>query len=267
METNYIKNFGEIKNTFNNLLSESLVTKNDKNKKLFSSYLNEINKDEILKLQFLVYTNIENKIEENYNKAIQFVNENINLFSKYDKKDIYKANKKLTNILKDVNYESSNNPLYENIMNLIFSNRLSENAYFISEGINNVIDSTNNIVDYILNNKKEVINEGEVLPNSLLASVMVDKFNSKYASLNEEQKNILKIMIETDEDKKNESYRNMLDECINMIDSRFLTTDLEVKDKLLKVKHKILNSRDNINEDLLSKITFLYELKNTLTQE
>jgi hypothetical protein len=47
-----MQNFGEIKNEFNGLLAESLVTKNNISKGLFKNYLKTIKESDILKTQF-----------------------------------------------------------------------------------------------------------------------------------------------------------------------------------------------------------------------
>lgn len=99
-----MKNFGEIKNIFNTLLAESLVKKDKNKQKLFHSYLKLIKENEILKTQFLVYDNIENKIEGNENKIYQYIKENIELLKKFKKKDILEANEKLVKLLNEDKY-------------------------------------------------------------------------------------------------------------------------------------------------------------------
>ena len=90
-----VKNFGQIKECFNDILIESIVTQNTDKNKLFKKYVFLVNENKILKTQFLVYSNIENKVEPDIYKATQFVSESIALLSKYKKKDILEANKKL----------------------------------------------------------------------------------------------------------------------------------------------------------------------------
>ena len=58
-----MQNFGKIKNHFNSLLVEAIATKDEKKKKLFKEYVKAIKNDEILKAQFLIYNNIEDKSE------------------------------------------------------------------------------------------------------------------------------------------------------------------------------------------------------------
>ena len=72
-----MQNFGVITNAFNGVLAEGLVSKDNNNKQIFKKYIKTIKENEVLKTQFLVYNNIENKIEENEFKANLFLQENI----------------------------------------------------------------------------------------------------------------------------------------------------------------------------------------------
>lgn len=105
--TQITKNFGHIKSVYNTLLSESVMSEDKSKKELFKNYVKSLKENEILKTQFLVYTNIEQKVEKDINKASMFVKENIDLFSKYSKKDIFEANSKLVE-----------KPLFEKIQTL-----------------------------------------------------------------------------------------------------------------------------------------------------
>jgi hypothetical protein len=93
--TKPVQNFGKIKNAYNEILVESVVTKNKVKKDLFKSYVKIIKENEALKNQFLVYNIIENKVEINESKAKCFVDECMSIISKYDTKDILIVNNKL----------------------------------------------------------------------------------------------------------------------------------------------------------------------------
>jgi hypothetical protein len=79
------KNFGHIKSVYNTILAESVMSDDKSKKELFKSYVKCIAENKILKTQFLVYTNIEQKVESDVTKATMFVKENIKLFSKFNK--------------------------------------------------------------------------------------------------------------------------------------------------------------------------------------
>lgn len=254
-----MQNFGKIKNTFNELMVEGIVTNKESNKNLFKNYVKTIKENEVLKTQFLVYDNIENKIEENELKANLFIQENIALLDKFSKKDIMEANSKLIKPVKSKqgDYSNEKDALYENITKLIFTNKNTKT-------IDTIVESMSFIIDYIKNNKTKTVNKSFDLPNSMLSKIMVDKYNEKYASLSETEKKILKVLINSDDVKKKEVYSNVIRECLDMINEKLNGSDLDTKDKLLRVKDKLLNDKMEIDEDFSKNISKLLELKNSL---
>jgi hypothetical protein len=252
-----MQNFGKIKNTFNELMVEGIVAKKETNKNLFKNYVKTIKENEILKTQFLVYDNIENKIEENELKANLYIQENIALLAKYSKKDIMEANSKLVEPVLSNEVSSELDELHENITKLIFTTKNAKN-------INTIVEATAYIVNYMKNNKEKTVNKSFDLPNSMLSKIMVDKYNEKYASLSETEKKVLKVLINSDDAKKKEVYSSVVRECIDMINDKLNESDLETKDKLLRVKDKLLNDNMEINEDFNKNISKLLELKSSL---
>jgi hypothetical protein len=253
-----MQNFGKIKNAFNELLTEGIVRKDDKTKKLFKDYVKTIKENEILKTQFLIYSNIENKIEKDDLKANLFIQENLALLNKFSKKEIQEANTKLSQpVLVEGDADYENKELHENISKLIF---LAKNA----KNVETIVEATSNIINFMKTNKEKEVGERIDLPNSMITSIMVDKYNEKYASLDESEKETIKAIINSDDDKKVEMYSNMLRECIDLIDTKLTTSDLDTKDKLLKVKDKLLNDKKEINEDFNKNISKLIELRITL---
>jgi len=253
-----IKNFGKIKEVYNNTLTEGIVKENNDGKSLFSSYLKHIKSNEVLKKQFLIYTSIESKIEPDRVKAMEFINETLSLISNHSKKEIFEANSKLINNIifeHDVKYEKSD--LHDNISKLIFTEKNFNT-------IDTIIETKNKIVDYIVNNKPKEINENFGLPNSFITSLFVDKFNERYSSLDESEKQVLKTLLESTEEEKKELHNNLIRECITLIDAKFVDSDIELKDKLLKVKDKLLNEKTITNESYSKEITKLINLRNTL---
>jgi hypothetical protein len=252
-----VKNFGKIKNAFNRILAESMVSKDGDKKVSFKQYLKKIKENDILKTQFLVYDNIEHKIEENEFKATQFVQENIELLKKFSKKDILEANLDLAKLVSFEQDNDSNEKLYENIALLIFTDKTAKN-------IDSIVEATSEIVNYIKTNKKSVVTESIELPTSMLSTLMVDKYNEKYNTLDESDKKILKSLIDSDVVQKKEVYSNTLRECIDLINEKLKNSDLETKDKLLSVKDKLLNDKQDINEDFEKNISKLVDLRNNL---
>jgi hypothetical protein len=114
------------------------------------------------------------------------------------------------------------------------------------------------------NNKEKEIKESIDLPNSMLTTIMVDKYNEKYSTLDESEKEVIKVLIESDDEKKKEVYSSMLRECIDLINEKLKESSLEAKDKLLTVKDKLLNDKQEINEDFTKNISKLIELRSNL---
>jgi hypothetical protein len=256
--TKITKNFGHINTLYGNILSESVISKNEGSKKLFKNYLKTIRENEILKTQFLVYSNIENKVERDINKATMFVKENIDLFSKYNKQDIFEANKKLVyDLIFEQDVENEKLDLHENISTLIFTEKTPQN-------IDVIVEAMDKVVDYIVNNKPYEINEAIELPMSMVTTMLVEKYNQKYSILDETQKKVLKVLSESNDEEKKVVYDEILNECLSLINEKLDTNDLDTKDKLLKVKERLLNDKREINEDFIKNISKLVELRDGL---
>ena len=253
-----MQNFGVITNAFNGVLAEGLVSKDNNNKQIFKKYIKTIKENEVLKTQFLVYNNIENKIEENEFKANLFLQENIALVKKFSKKEIAKANQLLANNISiEMGEAYTNAELHENISKLIFTDKTTSN-------IDTIVEATASIINFMKTNQPKEVNESIDLPSSMISTIMVDKYNEKYSTLDESERQILKALIDSDDDKKKEVYSVTLRECIDFIDGKLIESDLEAKDKLLRVKDKLLNDKQEVNEDFFKNISKLVELKNSL---
>jgi hypothetical protein len=264
--TNNVKNFGKIMNVFNEVLAEGYTSNNEKSINLFKTYVKSIKENEVLKTQFFVYDNIQNKIEENEFKAKEFVEASIDLMSKFSKKDILEANKKLAElVLFEQANESEFEKLNEAISTLIFTEKTPNT-------IDAIVEAKAYVVDYIKNNKPKVVNEAIELPISMLSTVMVDKYNEKYAGLDESERAVIKALMESDENQKQEIYSNLLSECIVLVNETLTKysgddlneTELKTKDKLLRVKEKLLNDKKEITEDFHGNISRLFDLRSTL---
>jgi hypothetical protein len=252
-----MQNFGKIKNAFNGLLVESFVGDKESNKNLFKTYIKTIRENEALKTQFLVYNNIENKIEENEFKANLFLQENIALLNKFSKKDLLEANQKLAKAISIEEETYEKQELHENLSELIFLKKSSKN-------IDAIVEVTSKIIIHMKNNKLKLVKEAIELPNSMLSTIMVEKYNERYSTLDENEKEILKVLIESTDEQKQEVYKKTLKECIELINENLKEADLDAKDKLLQVKEKLLNDTIEVNENFFKNISKLVDLKSSL---
>lgn len=257
-----MQNFGKIKNTFNEILAESIVSGKNESKLLFKKYLKAIKESKILKTQFLVYDNIENKISDDVLNINIFVTENIKLLEQFKPSDILNENQKLLNLLKETEVKFDEDygvkkQLHESISKLVFTKKTPNN-------INDITDNINRIISYIKENKLVETQKPIELPINMLTAVIVDKFNEKYSTLDEIEQKVLKTLIKSNDEEKKEIYSTTLRECITLIDSVLVDSDLETKDKLLRVKDKLLNDKIEINENFNTSISKLVELRSNL---
>jgi hypothetical protein len=253
-----VKNFGKIKNAYNTILIESITSKKDENKILFKNYLKKIKEYEILREEFLVYNNIENKVETDRFKATEYVKESIALLTKYPKQSIIESNFGLfsgdTTIELGVDYD--NKDLHEAITTLIFTDKKANTLDII-------LEATDKVVDYIMNNKPREIVENLDIPNSMLLSLSVNTFNEEYKDLNESEKTLISMLIDSTPEEKNNFIKEMNAECLTLINSRLTESDINAKEKLLSVKERLLNQKYN-DESFNTDVIKLIQLKDTL---
>jgi hypothetical protein len=259
-----MQNFGKIKNAFYDLLIESIIKKDETKKAIFSEYVKAIKKDKILRTEFLVYTNLEDKSDINENNAINFTKLNVQYLRDFKKTDIQKANENLAEKLGkyktrlDKPYDDKMTKLHEDITKIIF---MSNNPLYVET----ITESYNNITNYIKSNKpKETIKEN-LIPTNAIATIAIKKFNEKYSDLNENERILLKTLIETDEVVKEQSQKDIVTECVDLIDAKLINNDSNVKEKLSQVKDKLLTmtyNSSNYNENMNKLIVLKTDLTN-----
>jgi len=256
-----MQNFGKIKNAFNDILAESIVDKDVEKRKIAKRFVKAISESKILKAQFLIYNNIENRVDESDFGANLFVTENLRLLDSYSTDDIIKENKKLMNMSQmvtsriDADYDKKD--LHESITTLIFTKPTPSTVQKITE-------NRMGIVTFINKNKAKEINETSDIPTSLLANLTVDKFNEKYADLTEAEHKVLNvIMCEGNDDERKEIFADTLSGCISLVNEQLKNSTN--KEKLLDVKEKLLVTKFT-NESFSEDITKLLDLTRTLSK-
>ena len=242
-------NFGNIKDTFKNLVIESTIKKDNKGKKLFSKFLKTIKENQTLKDQYLIYSNLQNTKLDDGVEARGFVKENIELLKTLNESHIKKGNEFFLKLLKGNKIVKENQEFYNKVSYLVNTEKTPSNIKKINESINY-------IVRLMLEKEEveEVVTESIDLPPSVLTKLAVNKFNSKYSDITESEKEIIKTVLNGSNEDKEETFNKLKRECIDTIDNKLNeSSDLDLKDKLLKVKDKLLNtnfSLDNFNSDI-----------------
>jgi hypothetical protein len=254
-----MENFGNIKDTFKNLVVESVIKKDEKGKKLFSKFLKTIKENKTLKNQYLIYSNLQNSKFDDVVEAKEFVRENIELLKGLNEGHITKGNKFFLKLLKGNKIVKENQEFYNKVSYLVNTEKTPSNIKKINESINYIVKPMLEKEEV-----EEVVTESIDLPPSVLTKLAVNKFNSRYSNITESEKEIIKTVLNgTNEDKEN-IYNKLKRECIDGIDSKLNeSSDLELKDKLLKVKDKLLNSGFNL-DTFSTDISKFYDLKESI---
>lgn len=257
-----MSNFGQIKHTYNTLLAEGIAKNSSKEKVEFKKYIKTIKENKVLKTQFDIYYNIENKVESDGWKAMNYVNECLSLIDGFSKKEIKEANNKLneSEFIKNNNIDIDDNKskLYEAIETLITTIKSSST-------LDKIVEAKHAVVEYIINNKKENnVVEGYGLPNSVLSEIAVEKFNEEYAELTESEKEAISVMIGSNESEKEDLYKKTIKECLELVNSKLTESSGDVKEKLLATKENLLNRNYN-SESFVSDLSKVIELKNYLS--
>lgn len=255
-----MKNFGQIKNSFNTILSESVGETRLESKTLFKGYLKQLRESDVLKTQFLIYKNIEDKIEVNETKAIEFVKENIALMQKYTKEEILEANKllesKIPSSLENVYENDKLKTLHENISTLILTKKAPNT-------VGTIVETILEVAQFIKTNETKVINEDLGIPNSLLSNIAVDKYNEKYVGLTESHKKAIVLIMESDVAARLDFFKESIKGCLNQINEKLNESDATIKESLLAAKENLLEREFN-DETFIKDISKILDLSEDL---
>lgn len=257
-----MQNFGKIKNAFNDIFAESISDKSVEKRKVVKRFIRAISESKILKTQFLIYNNIESRIDENQFSANLFITENINLLGKFKKEDIVAENAKLiglSQMVKErIESDYDKKELHESISYLIFK---ENNATTVQESTKRRLD----VITHINENVVKLVVETPTVPTSMIANIAVDKFNEKYVDLTEDEHKVLNVILEAGNDEgKEEVFKKTIKSCIDSVNSRL--KESSNKEKLLSVKERLL-STEFISETFSDDISKLLDLKRTLTTD
>ncbi len=237
---------------FNNKLIEE-------SKKSTFDFFHVVKESPILQLEFRVFDNIENKHIEDDSMATRYIDNNIKLFEIYTIEEIDKEREKLMPFINEgeIPVDGERVRIYNAIDDLINE---SLNDYDKID-VDRIHESFNIVLNHIKKPKKIIVESvGDVSVNEEIIEIAVDKFNEKYESLVEDDKNLLQKLIKSTEKEKEtllEAYKN---EDLALLES--INKD-SVKEKVTKAINKIremMFKKETVDDDIIS----LHELKKEL---
>jgi|LakMenE18May11ns_1017448.scaffolds.fasta_scaffold9805791_2 hypothetical protein len=263
-------NFGTLKDIFTEKLIESYTSDDKTGKELYKKFLKILKENETLKTTFIIYKNLETKTFKSEIAANDYLKESISILDKFrGEESINEQSKVLINLLEKncINYKDrQTKDLHESIHNLLTIKKSVST-------IDKIQESKENLVGWLMK-EKEVISEEttyintDVNPNKFL-ELAVNKFNEKYKdSLTEEEKNILKVLRENNEENTKTLVSNLVKETIELVNNHLelYGENVTVKSKLLETKDAIYKMAEN-NDSSNDKVLKLYDLKNNLKND
>jgi hypothetical protein len=246
---------------FNNSLIEE-------SKKLTTDFFDVVKSSPILQLEFKVFSNLENKTIENELLATRYIDDNIKLFEVYTIKEIDAEREKLNNfLLEDVvtkmtagsfDYDLKRIDLYNAIDNLI---RESLNDYDKID-VDNIHESFELVLNHIKTPKTQTLTESVEVKNvdGEVIEIAIEKFNEKYDTLNEGDKNLLKKLIKSTDKEKQKLLEEYKIDSLNILEG--VQKD-KMEEKIAKAIQKIREMKYNsktVDDDIIG----LHELKKGL---
>lgn len=262
-------NFGTLKDIFLEKLIESYVTSDKTGKTLYKKFLRLLKEDEALKTAFIVFKEVEEKTFKNESIAMDYLTECKSLFDKFrGDKSLTVGLEKLANILESSNIDyrkKQTKPLHESLEKFIFTNKNVNTLY-------NLLESQNDLVSWLITDKtKQVVGDEteyfrEGIDPKKFLNIATNKFNDKYKdSLTEEEKNILKVLRENNDEKIKTLVSDLVKESVSLV-NHYLSNcgdNIVVKSKLLETKDTIYKMSEN-NESFKENVLRLYGLKKSL---
>lgn len=253
-------NIGTVKYLIMNKLENSLLNNTPKtiteSNEIVRDFFEIIKESPILQLEFKVFTNLESKYIDNELAASRYIDNNINLFEIYTIEEIEAEHEKLkTFVNEDINLQQNDKTqLYESIYTLIEESLIDKTKIDVDK----IHESYTNVLNHIKQPKETLLGKTEEsFINEEVIEIAVEKYNQKYESMNESDKELLQKLIKFNDDEKNELLETYKTESITLLEN---SNNETVKDNISKAIQKIKEMKFNkttVDDNIIS----LYELK------
>jgi hypothetical protein len=250
-------NLGIVKNALSKKLESKFLNEGDTSVSPVSDFISILKESKLLTLENTVYSNIENKVVKNEALIQKYIDDNFKPFSKYHKNQILEEHDKLKTFIDEdalrISKEKKN--LYEAINNVILEYANSDEL----PDVDAIHDSYSVIYEHLKNNKeiKEEESFGlqvEGFDNEKIVRIALDKFNQKYKNLSESEKDILKTLVFSDENKKKELFESLKSDTIdklNKLDLNEFEGQQDVVVKSLELAESMEYSKDTLVENMV----------------
>jgi len=253
-------NIGIANLIISNKLNESYINNKsiEESKKIAFNFLEVVKNSPILQLEFRVFNSIDGKVIESEVLAKDYIDEQIKLFEVFTIEEIDAEREKLKQfIAEETQPDNDKVKLYEAIDTVI--NETLES--YENTDIDKMHDAFVLVLEHVRTPKKALLENVDVEPlNEDVIEIAVGKFNEKYESLDESDKDLLKTLIKaTTKEKKAllETYKTDTLAILEGIDKE------KVQDNIAKAIQKIKEmayDRKNVDDNIIGLHEFKKEL-------
>jgi len=243
--------------------NDSLIVES---KKVAFDFFEVVKKSPVLQLEFKVYNNIEGKHIENELFAKEYVDNNIKLFEVYTIEEIEAEHEKLNTFLMEDVVNKINNPgswslkkidLYNAINTLITESLKVSDKVDVDE----IHEAFTLVFNHIKLPKAALLENVDVEPiNEDVLEIAVGKFNEKYASLDEGDRDLLRTLIKSSTGEKKELLETIKTETLAILEG---IDKKNVQDNITKAIEKIkemVYDQKNVDDNIIGLHEFKKEL-------
>lgn len=258
-------NIGIANLVVSNRLKDSYFNHNmiEESKKLTTDFFDVVKSSPILQLEFKVFNNLENKTIENDLIATRYIDNNIKLFEVYTIQEIDAERLKLSPFLDEGSTIDNTEriDLY-NAIDALITESLND---YNKVDVDNIQESFEIVLNHIKTPKTQTLTEN-VESKSVSEDVIeiaITKFNEKYDSLNESDKNLLKTLIKANKTEKQELLETYKSDCLTILERVDKDADESKNSKIANAIRKIKEMKYNsktANNDIIGLHEFKKEL-------
>lgn len=230
----------------------------NESKEQINEFFNVVKSSPLLQLEFKVFNNIEGKHIVNEVIAKDYIDNHIKLFEIYTIEEIDAEREKIQKFLQEgAEYDLERVDLYLAIETLI--NESLET--YDKKDVDKMHEAFMLVLEHVQTPKKSLLENVDVQPiNDDIIEIAVEKYNEKYESLDEGDKELLKTLIKSNAAEKQELLETYKAESLEILEgvNKDGTHD-KIAKAIQKIKEMVYN-QETVNDDIIG----LHELKKGL---
>lgn len=234
----------------------------EESKKLTTDFFDVVKSSPILQLEFKVFNNLENKTIENELVATRYIDNNIKLFEVYTIAEIDAEREKLRPFITEEIEDNGERVALYNAVDALITESLND---YDKIDVDDIHESFEIVLNHVKTPKVQTLTEAPEHKNvgEEVIEIAINKFNEKYDSLNESDKNLLKSLIKANKTEKQELLETYKSDCLTILERVDKDKDESKNTKIANAIRKIREMKYNsktVNNDIIGLHEFKKEL-------